>query len=153
MLYLCRWRYVLKLSLLLRMPNVRSANHWAHHHTPANCLILVLSWWVVIALHFVWFEKHRDLFLLVMSYQTSFKWWHPRWSRIPLMILLWLHQSSVIGNSRIPPHLVVAVLALVAAIIRWIRWFRVELLEWIVRALFGLWHLHIDVLSYLNCTI
>jgi len=73
------------------MPNVRSTNHWAHHHTPANCLILVLSWWVVIALHFVWFEKHRDLFLLVVSYQTSFKWWHSGCSRISLMILLWLH--------------------------------------------------------------
>lgn len=90
MLYLSRCRYVLKLSLLLRMPNVRSAHHWAHHHA-ASCLILVLSCWHVIALNIVWFEKHRDLFLLVVSYQASFKWWHPGCPRISLMILLLLH--------------------------------------------------------------
>lgn len=85
-----------------------------------------------------------------MSYQASFKRWHPICSRISLDVLLLLHQPSLAANSCIPPHLVVTILALVAAIKRWIRWFRVELLEWIVRALFCLWHLHIDVLPYLN---
>jgi hypothetical protein len=131
------------------MPKIRSAHHCSHHHS-ANCLILVLGCRHVIALNFVWVKKHRNLFLLVVSYQASFNWWHSCWSRILLMILLFLHHSSVIGNSCIPPHLIVAVLALIAAIIRWIWWFRVELLEWIVWTLLRLWNLYIYVLSYLN---
>lgn len=134
------------------MPKIRSAHHCSHHHT-ANCLILVLGCRHVIALNFVWIKKHRNLFLLVVSYQASFNWWHSCWSRILLKVLLFLHHSSVIGNSCISPHLIVAVLALIAAIIRWIWWFRVELLEWIVWTLLCLWNLYIYVLSYLNRTI